>query len=94
MKKLFSRICDISGTSERIPVRTTCNSRHTILSYYFELKRENTSRDGKISFEIWRFELWEVTYNSLLGIYTIPRGGSRTAAPSKLAPFVIIVNGF
>ena len=55
MKSLFSRICDISGTSERIPVRIRCSSRHTILSYCFELKRENTSRDRKISFEIWRY---------------------------------------
>ena len=71
-KECFSRICDISGTSERILVRITCNSRQTILSCCFELKRENTSRDRKISFEIWRFELWEVTYKSLLGIFTIP----------------------
>ena len=54
MKSLFSRICDISGTSERIPVRIRCSSRHTILSYCFELKRENTSRDRKISVDIWR----------------------------------------
>ena len=59
--KQFSRICDISGTSERIPARITCNSRHAILAYCSELKRENTSRDRKISFEIWRFELLEVT---------------------------------
>ena len=52
MKSLFSRICDISGTSERIPVRIRCSSRHTILSYCFELKRENTSRDRKISVDI------------------------------------------
>ena len=54
-KECFSRICDISGTSERILVRITCNSRQTILSCCFELKRENTSRDRKISFEIWRY---------------------------------------
>ena len=35
-------------------VRTTSNSRHTILSDSFEIKRENTSRGRKISFEIWR----------------------------------------
>ena len=53
-KESFSRICNISGTSERIPVRITCNSRHNITCYCFELKRENTSRDRKISFEVWR----------------------------------------
>ena len=63
---------------ERIPVRITCSSRHTILSYYLELKRENTSRDRKNIvrnmevFEIWKFELWKVTYKSLLGNFTIP----------------------
>ena len=39
---------------ERIPVRITYNSRHIILSYCSEIKQENTSRDNKISFEIWR----------------------------------------
>ena len=37
-KESFYRICDISGTSERIPVRITCNFSHTILCYLFELK--------------------------------------------------------
>ena len=41
-------------SSNFVCVRTTCNSRHTILSYSFEIKRENTSRGRKISFEIWR----------------------------------------
>ena len=41
IKNLFSRIYDISSFSEMIPIRIT---RHTILSYCFELKREYTSR--------------------------------------------------
>ena len=44
IKNLFSRIYDISSSSEMISIRITCNTRHTILSYCFELKRENTSR--------------------------------------------------
>ena len=53
-KESFFGICNISGTSERIPVRITCNFSHSILCYLFELKRENMFRDRKISWEIWR----------------------------------------
>ena len=37
-KEFFFQDMRYFSTSERTPVRITCNSRHTILSYYFELR--------------------------------------------------------
>ena len=34
-------------------------------------RQKNIVRNMEV-FEIWRFKLWEVTYNSLLGIFTLP----------------------
>ena len=61
-----------------IPVRITCNSGHTILSYCFEIKRENTSGDRKISFEKWRCSKYvgsnygKSFIRVLLGIFNMP----------------------